>query len=64
MARETNKDFSESPVFQAMARTVWPNIGTKFDNRQHKHLPLTRQASKFRRGKGIVYMAVYKTQKG
>jgi len=29
--------------------------GNKHSNRQHKHLPLTRQASKFRRGRGLVY---------
>ncbi len=51
----TNKEFSEQKGgFIEKCKRVF---GDDLSNRQHKHLPLTRQASKFRMGKGIVYQS-------
>jgi len=56
----TNREFSEQEDFINKCNQVfgcYPD-GSKDDTRQHKHLSLTRQASKYRRKKGIVYKAL------
>jgi hypothetical protein len=52
---QTNREFSEQDtIFKNCCLKVW---GADL-KRPHKHLPLTRQASKFRRGKGLVYQTL------
>ena len=45
----TNREFSDQTEFIEKCNRI---MG---ENRQHKHLRLTRQASKFRRKRGIVF---------